>query len=264
MISRELYFFDCWGLYHKRDVFDAAIIAQANYLFDKVQSGLPAAGIKVNNVFESDPYFLNLLFHPEIQKICKLCFGDEYRLDHAFAVHQTPRSGVGTGLHGKPFGKNMAHYYMTQGCERLDTPCWTRTGQLSVGIVLQGQTKETGGFCYIPGSHKSSYFASGQHVHEKFLLDHRHFADYVVIPELHPGDVVAMPECLLHGQTVMRSGTRRMMYNMFFPLSIRFKDFSEQRNKLAAAGASSASLKLMDVPDSLLTTMDGLRAVQRY
>jgi hypothetical protein len=263
MISQELYFFDCWGLYHKRNVFDEAIIAKANWLFDKAAHGQPVRGIKLDGIFESNPFFLDLLFHPEIRKICELCFSDEYRLDHAFAVHQNQRSAVGTGLHGKPFGKNMAHYYLTQGCERLDSPCWTRTGQLSVGIVLQGQTKETGGFCFIPGSHKSSYFASGQHVQEK-LLDHDSFDRYVVVPELRPGDVVAMPECLLHGQTVMRTGVRRLMYHMFFPLSIKFMDFSAQRDKLKAAGAAPDRLRLLDSPDSLLATQDGIKAVQRY
>jgi hypothetical protein len=263
MISKELYFFDCWGLYHARNVFNSRAITHLNQLFDKAMGDPPKTGIKVHNVFASDPAFLYMLFTPTIMQICRLCFGSEYRLDHAFGIHQTAQSNVGTSLHGKPFGKNMAHYYLTQGCERLDTPCWTRTGQLSVGIVLHGQTKETGGFCYIPGSHKSSYFASGQHVHEK-LLDEKTFAEHVVVPDLNPGDVIAMPECLIHGQTVMRSGMRRIMYNMMFPLSIKFMDFSAEQAKLKAAGALPEYLSLLDSPSSLLETNDGKIAVQRY
>ena len=54
------------------------------------------------------------------------------------------------------------------------------------------------------------------------------------------------------------------MYNMFFPLSVRFMDFTAEQAKLKAAGASPERLKLMDVPTSLLETQDSRQAVTRY
>ncbi len=54
------------------------------------------------------------------------------------------------------------------------------------------------------------------------------------------------------------------MYHMFFPLSIKFMDFSAQRARLKTAGTPDTMLKLLDSPDSLLATMDSVKAVQRY
>jgi hypothetical protein len=262
MIDKEFYFFDCFGLYHKKKVFSETDIELANTAFEISQK--KNKGIKYYNVFDTNEIFIKLINHIEIKKICRLCFGEEYRLDHAFIINQKPDDKITKGLHGKCFGKNMSHYYISHGQEHLDYPCWTKTGQLSVGLVLKEQNIETGGFCYIPGSHKTSYQVSGQNVHEAFLNNYS-FKEYVKIPSLEPGDLIAMPECLVHGQTEMIKGERRIVYGMFFPLGNKFMDFSNEYKNIKNITNNIEFLEIFrEPPTNMLETKTSKNDISPY
>ena len=64
MISKELFFYDCFGLYHKRNVFSKDQIDQANEIFEtsKVQRRIDEK-VKHRDVFESDEIFFKLSFN---------------------------------------------------------------------------------------------------------------------------------------------------------------------------------------------------------
>jgi hypothetical protein len=260
MIEKEMYFFDCWGLYLKRKAFDPKLIEDANYAFENQEK--TQKGIKFYGVWEKNKTFIEFLANKYVKKICQICFGAEYRLDHAFIVQQNPTYNMSSGLHGKCFGKNMTHYYISQGQDHVESPCWTRTGQLSVGVVLKGQDKTTGGFCYLKGSHKSSYFLSGQQIKGLFMQEE--IPEEVEIPTLEPGDLVAMPENLIHGQTKMNSGERRMVYNMFFPVGIKFMNFSEEYKSARSLTNDPHLLNILSEPKDILATTDSKAALSPY
>lgn len=264
MVDKDLYFFDCFGLYHKKNVFLDSEIKKANKFFDDSKEKTNK-GMKFYNVFDQNEVFIDFINHEEVIKICKVCFGDEFRLDHAFIINQNPSFKIKKGLHGKCFGKNMSHYYISSPQMHLESPCFTRTGQLSVGIVLKPQNKTTGGFCYIPGSHKTSYCVSGQNVHTIFLSKDNDFNENVIVPELNPGDLIAMPECLVHGQTEMNSGERRIVYNMFFPLGNKFMDFSKEYQNINKIISNKEKMKyLTDTPTNMLTTKTSVSDISLY
>ena len=89
----------------------------------------------------------------------------------------------------------------------------------------------TGGFCYLPGSHKSSY-----HIHSEPFFNQHNAADLedcFVIPKLNQGDCIVFPENLTHGQTLYNNTMPRYaIYAAYSPISIQFNKDRRQRNRL--------------------------------
>lgn len=265
-IPEEYYWFDCLGVFHKKNVFPIDKINEAYRVFEEhKRTGNYSAGqkgnefIKHSGIWEAHPIFLELATHPEVLKFCSYVFGGRgsFRLDHAFIV-QGNQSVITKGkLHGQSYGKQMAHYYLSQGQEHAEWPCWVKVGQLTVGVVLKGQDPDDGGFCYIPGSHKTSYFISGHALQRGLLklddigLDH----PYIIVPKLDPGDLIAFPESLTHGQTHTDFKPQRCVsYNMFFPMSTRFLDWSKQYAQIRKHTQDENRLQIIkELPDNLMT-----------
>lgn len=267
MISKEFYFFDCLGLYHKRNVFTPEQIAAANQVVDECQAtsrfnrGVIGNDIiKYHGIWESHPIFLELANHPTVLEVCNYSFGgpDSFRLDHAMIIESTPKDKLQGQLHGRSFGKNGTHFHLSQGQATLDNVCWTRVGQLSVAVILQPQSSKTGGFCFIPGSHKTSYFVSGQdvqaHIYKKKSLAVNE--EHLVIPDLYPGDLIAFSESLIHGQTAIENAkeNRRYSFNAFYPLGLRFIDWSLQYKQIREHTKDEKKLRVIkELPSDLIT-----------
>jgi ectoine hydroxylase-related dioxygenase (phytanoyl-CoA dioxygenase family) len=234
VVSRDLYFFDCFGIIVKRNVFSKERIDLANSIVDNAKEKRRDGGYKILDIFESHEVFIDFFVSKEITDIAAKCLGGNFRLDHGFIVEQTAKTDPHNHLHGKSFGKDAIHYYLTQGVEGISSPCWTRTGQLSVGVILKGQQPSTGGLGYIKGSHKSSYFVRGQEILESYLKDDSEFFDKVTIPKLNAGDVIIFPENLCHGQSRMKDQAplRRTAYGMLFPSYAKFAKWDESIERL--------------------------------
>lgn len=263
-IPEEYYWFDCFGVYHKKNVFPIEKINEAFQTFDTHKKSREYSTGKFCNetikhfgIWESHPIFLELATNPVVLNLCAFVFGGNgFRLDHALIIQDNPNSNIKGYLHGRSYGKQLSHYYLAQGQEHAEWPCWTRVGQLTVGIVLKGQDPEEGGFCYVPGSHKTSYFLPGQEIQHEILKLDDIAPNYpnVVVPKLNPGDLVAFPESLIHGQTsVSKNSQRCVSYNMFFPLSIRFLDWSKQYEKIRNHTHDPDRLRVIrDLPRDLI------------
>ena len=247
MISQDLYFFDCFGMLIKRNAFSKERIDLANSVIDNAKEKRKDGGYKILDVFDSHEVFIDFFVDEKITSIARECLGKNFRLDHGFIVEQEASTDPFNHLHGKSFGKDAIHYYLTQGTEGLDSPCWTRTGQLSVGIILKGQEPSTGGLGYIRGSHKSSYFARGQDVLQSFLKEDSNFFDKVTIPKLNAGDVIIFPENLCHGQSKMKAGApmRRIAYGMLFPSYAKFAKWDKSLEKLRKFSKSETHKQLL-------------------
>jgi len=240
MIDLETYLFDSLGFYHRKNAICPSSINTAVEKIEELEKTNDCLSLR-NNIphkiqgWESEKIFLDLILHDSVLNICKIVFGEDFRLDHAFIVHQSKTIGDLTrnSLHGETHGVYNSHFYHTLPQTHIKSPCKTNVGQLSVGIVLKPQNEKTGGVCYIPGSHKSSYILHGAEVTQAFLKNDKIFRETVRVPELNPGDVIAFPENLIHGTTTMLTDSKRqILYAMFFPISQIFDHNKNQINKL--------------------------------
>lgn len=190
MTEAERYLFDISGVLIRRRVFPQEEIDRALYAINsKIGSKewkFPTLGL--NNIFwtwmTDDKLFL------PAREMC----GPHIRLDHAFGVRGGETSDAPAQLHGGPDSSQYSCFYHNVG-----QPVGI-IGQLSVGVTLKGQTPASGGFCYLPGSHKAHSRVDGRHVFEKLLVsDVTHPA--ITVPYLQPGDVIYFSESLVHGDT---------------------------------------------------------------
>lgn len=245
MISKQLYLFDCLGFYRVPGVFPKAMIDEANFVVDtalrdnKYEQGKFNETVNYWGIYESHPIFSEFLIHPEVKKICEICYGGPktYRLDHGIIAESHPHEKHLKGIvHGEHYGKLGSHFYTSQGQPHAETPCFTRVGQLTVGVCLKGQDPRHGGFFYLPGSHKSSYYLPGQHVQYRLFKEPSFGPDapHFVVPRLRAGDLFAFPESLIHGQMGMpnANGPRRFIYSMMYSLPVRFMDWDAQIQRM--------------------------------
>lgn len=224
MISPELYLFDSVGLYHKANAVASDLVAEAVRVYQSNYEAFTRPYPTKVKGFETHKIFLDLLTQPAVHEICRVCYGPAYRLDHLHLAEQNQQTTKKPDLHGEFFGRFQSHYYLSSPQRHIRKPCYTRVGQLSVGVVLQGQDKATGGFCYIPGSHKSAYHLTGAELMNSVFSNPQVRKNTVTVPDLAPGDVIAFPENLIHGHTVMTTKTHRLfLYGMYFPYSISYK-----------------------------------------
>ena len=130
-----------------------------------------------------DPAVLDVL-----REIC----GPFVRLDHSYGIVMAPSTG-GLGLHGGGTPFDPAQYYMVQQGR-------IRTGLVAVQWALVDHEPGQGGFCCIPGSHRSAFGVPGT-----VGLEH----DLVQEVPMAAGDVVIFTEALTHGTMPWRAPYQR-------------------------------------------------------
>lgn len=128
-----------------------------------------------------------LIDHPKIVPYLLDVLGPKFRLDHDYCIVATT-GGRDQDLHGGATGKNADHWYSYRDGV-------IRCGLTVVTFVLTPARAGDGGFCCIPGSHKSNFIDSLP----RDVTTYRRMPDYVVQPVLEPGDVVIFTEALIHG-----------------------------------------------------------------
>lgn len=130
--------------------------------------------------------FRDFMCNNKLVPYLHMILGKGYRLDHEpFVIRQIVGS-EGFNLHGGP-------------CRELQYSVVNNeitTSLLGVSYFINSQSKEDGGFCVVPGSHKSNFsmpeeFKTGEDVD--------FFKNYVVPVEVNAGDVVLFSEATVHG-----------------------------------------------------------------
>jgi hypothetical protein len=217
----EAYVFDTAGVLIRRNAIPLAEIELAKKAIATMVSPtvwkFPMLGL--------GDIFWEWLVRPElVQPAIELC-GPHTRLDHVFGVAVGPGIEAPVQLHGGPDSSQFSCFYHNIG---RDTGL---VGQLNVGVTLIGQTPETGGFCYLPGSQHANRRIAGRELFiESFgmrILDN----ELVTVPVLNPGDIVYFSESLVHGDTGHRRPTdRRLMgYYRFTPGWMCWRDPAQQQ-----------------------------------
>jgi len=127
-----------------------------------------------------------------VSQVLQFLFGNSYRVDHGFFLHH-PGVGVNENLHGGPescFGSSVLRGPLI-GSQTLGA------SRVTLGITLSEQDENTGGFWFLPGSHRSSFATSGKEVYE--LLQPHERAQYLDIPTLSAGECHIFFDNLIHG-----------------------------------------------------------------
>lgn len=184
----QKYLFDLQGYMVLEDVLSATEMRALNQLID-VQS-LPEPTLesregRFGRFLAWGSPFCALLDHPAIMPALRFLLGDGFRLDHYYGIHL--REGTGPlPLHGGNTPYDPPEYYHFRNDRMFN-------GLTVVSWNLTDTGPERGGFCCIPGSHKSNYpcppAIRGAHWE----------APCVAVPVVRAGSVLIFTEALTHG-----------------------------------------------------------------
>lgn len=191
---------------------------------------------------DCDP-FRDVLAHPEISPALIELLGVGYRLDHSPLLISQEKGAEGHTLHGGA---------VTEAGE----PAWTlaydfRNGQmrnqlLTVCMQLRDAGPGDGGFCVVPGSHKSNYPVPPAMAD----LAEPELNAFVQQPELYPGDVLIFTEAVLHGTLPWTADhTRRTVIYRFAPAGTAYgRGYYPEWPASAYEGATEAQKAVLQPP----------------
>ncbi|MEE2753759.1 MAG: phytanoyl-CoA dioxygenase family protein [Candidatus Latescibacterota bacterium] len=201
------YLFDLQGYLVIENALSEVEVAELNAILDEQE--LPENGKK--NRFGSAPDgsgflafgkpFCDLLDHPSIMPVLRLRLGDCFRLDRLYGMCMT--SGMDRGRLHSDYGASSPVAGASYGV-RYHPPEWEMVqGFVVVSWSLTNAGPGVGGFCCIPGSHKTEYRMP------KSIGDAGEDSSLVVIPEAPAGSAVLFTEALTHGTADWRAGHQR-------------------------------------------------------
>ena len=186
MNAEEKYLFDLKGYVNIEGVLDADDLTELNALIDAQNYADPADDNIHSQRFggflswENDA-FRKLLNHPCLAEIV----GPKFRLDHVYGILMKEGNPGGT-LHGGGTPYDPSQYYVFRNDRMYN-------GLTVVSWALTNMLPEHGGFCCIPGSHKSNYPCPPQF---RPVKDNK-----TCMAPVHQkaGDAVIFTEALTHG-----------------------------------------------------------------
>lgn len=191
------YLFDLQGYLVIENALSEAEVAELNGILDEQE--LPEKGKK--NRFGSAPGgsgflafgkpFCDLLDHPSIMPVLRSRLGDCFRLDRLYGMCMDAGMTRG-GLHSD-YGASSPIAGAPHG-QRYHPPIWEMVqGFVVVSWSLTDAGPGLGGFCCIPGSHKTDYRLP------RSIQEAGEDSPLVVIPEAPAGSAVLFTEALTHG-----------------------------------------------------------------
>ena len=177
------------------------------------------------------PAYQALIDHPKIVPYLVELVGPKFRLDHDYCIFMT-KGGRDQNLHGGATLANPDHGYAYRDGV-------IRCGLTVVTFFLTHANAGDGGFCCVPGSHKSNFVASlPQDVREYRRMPH-----YVVQPRVDAGDAIIFTEALIHGTVPWNADHERLVLlykyspghsawmGNYYDLS-KYTDLTEQQKRI--------------------------------
>ncbi len=191
------YLFDLQGYLVIKDVLTPKEIVVLNRHIDEQLLPTPGKVQRFGSAPEGAGFlqwgkpFCDLLHHPKIMPVLRFRLGDCFRLDRLYGMYMRQ---------GMPRGHLHADYGATAPTARVKPGEYYsfRNNQIHDGFVvvtwnLSDTGPESGGFCCIPGSHKSNFKLPPE------IAGHPEKAACVVSPEAPAGSVILFSEALTHG-----------------------------------------------------------------
>ena len=135
--------------------------------------------------------FCDLLDHPAIMPVLRLRLGDAFRLDRLYGMIM--RRGMAYGSLHADYGATATNENVAPGEYYAFRRGQIYEGFIVVAWALTDSGGEHGGFCCVPGSHKSHYKLPPQ------ISQNHHESPHVVTPPMPAGSVILFSEALTHG-----------------------------------------------------------------
>ena len=154
MSPEEKYLFDLWGYVNIEGVLNDEALTELNALIDAQDYPDPVDDNVHSQRFGGflsweDDAFRKLLNHPRIMPCLAEIVGPKFRLDHVYGILMIEGNPGGT-LHGGGTPYDPSQYYVFRNDRMYN-------GLTVVSWALTDMLPGHGGFCCIPGSHKSNY-----------------------------------------------------------------------------------------------------------
>lgn len=222
------YSFECTGVAIIPNALTYTQVEEAKWL---IRQNWPEGAPWKFPVLHLGGIFWDMMTHPHLLNLCNQFAGEHFRMDHAFGLTS---NGAIPQLHGGPQSSQYSCFYLPLSFgDRKGL-----AGQLNFGFCLEGQSPETGGFCYVPGSHKVVDSRAGREVLTEVYggkFDHHS----ITVPTLIPGDMIVFTEALIHGDTGWRKkspGSCRMqVYYKMTPGFMCWRDPAQNEHLLKYA-----------------------------
>ncbi|QHT61232.1 phytanoyl-CoA dioxygenase family protein [Paenibacillus lycopersici] len=216
MDEKEKYLFDLQGFIVIRDVLTTEQLAKLNKAIDE-QAGI-APEERRSFMYWEEQAFRDLIDDPNTEPYLTEILGEEYRLDHEYSIiHQ--KGAPPLGLHGGGVPYDPGQYYTFQDGKMY-------SGLTVVSYALTDIGPDDGGFCCIPGSHKSNYRTPAEYKH------YSEIGPVVHIPQK-AGDVLIFSEALTHGTFAWQAAhERRSLLYKYSPAMISWAPFNRSQELL--------------------------------
>mmetsp|Transcript_12844 Transcript_12844/g.19461 ORF Transcript_12844/g.19461 Transcript_12844/m.19461 type:complete len:334 (-) Transcript_12844:88-1089(-) len=233
MTDDERYLFDLNGYLIIRNVLSSEEVRLANEIIDKHQQQMierkEAAlrnAVKGTNFYGSGPgrkdlggvlewgedsrVFKTILAHPRLVPLFHGILGKGYRMDHLPFVIAQDKGAEGFQLHGGTVDCTSGQYnpHLAYTCHNG----FIRSALLGCNVMLTDHDPGFGGFCVVPGSHKSNFkMPIG-------MVDGEKYKEFIIQPATKAGDVVLFSEGTVHGAMAWtQESQRRVCLYRFSP-----------------------------------------------
>lgn len=189
MTPEEKFIFDLEGYLVIKGVLTADEVAHMNRQADEVfpDQGDDTGIRRASPISQWGLAFQSLMDHPKIMPYLVELLGPKVRIDHDYCIFMTEGGRTGR-LHGGETDREADHWYKYRDGVM-------RNGLTVVTFFLTHADEGDGGFCCVPGSHKSNFV-------DAIPDEVRHYErrpHYVRQPAVAAGDALIFTEALIHG-----------------------------------------------------------------
>jgi hypothetical protein len=208
MIEEQKYLFDLNGYIVIENALGADELTLLNEIFDhqerpgdSVMMSYGGGSITGPGILAYGQPLVDLLDHPAILPVLRFRLGDCFRLDRLYAIAMS--RGMAKGVMHSDYGASSPIAGSAPG-EYYTFPLnEIHSGFTVVSWNLTDSGPGVGGFCCIPGSHKSNYRLPQQ------LADAGEESPHVIIPCAPAGSVTLFTEALTHSTSAWHGGHER-------------------------------------------------------
>jgi hypothetical protein len=200
------YLFDLQGYLVIENALTADEVGRLNELLDR--QAPPAPGKQRFGSAPDGPGFLewgqpfcDLLDHPRVMPILRIRLGDCFRLDRIYGMRMLP--GMPGGRLHSDYGASAPTSHAVPGQAYHPQENEMVGGFVVVSWNLTPTGPDHGGFCCIPGSHKSSFRIP------QAVRDAGEGSPVTVLPRAPAGSVIVFTEALTHGTAAWRGPHER-------------------------------------------------------
>lgn len=150
---------------------------------------------------EDSRVFKSILAHPRLVPIFHGILGKGYRMDHLPMILAQNGGSEGFQLHGGTVDCTSGEYnpHLAYHCHHGTI----RSALLGCNVILRDHNPGDGGFCIVPGSHKSNFKMP------KGMVDGEKYEEFIIQPATKAGDVILFSEGTVHGAKEWTSSVQR-------------------------------------------------------